>query len=92
MLLTKLVALDGDVCPYLAALMVFALYHAGNVLVIPEDMKLHCLTEEEFNDILKQEAGRSYDNYGMIAQELLGQDAPAKKVSATERTECSKIS
>ena len=38
--LTKLVALDADVRPYLAALMVSALHRAGEELVIPDDMKL----------------------------------------------------
>ena len=34
--LTKLVELDGDVHPYLAALMVAALAWAGETLVVPE--------------------------------------------------------
>lgn len=65
--LTKLVALDGDVRPYLASLMVSALHRAGEELVIPEDMKLKRVTREAFELMLKEEAGRTYDNYGMIA-------------------------
>ena len=33
--LTKLVELDGDVCPYLTALMVAALARVGETLVVP---------------------------------------------------------
>ena len=38
--LTKLVALDGDVRPYLASLMVSALHQAGDKLTIPKGMHL----------------------------------------------------
>ena len=38
--LTKLVELDGDVRPYLAALMVAALVRAHETLTIPDTLKL----------------------------------------------------
>lgn len=38
--LTKLVQLDGDVRPYLAALMIAALHRAGDELVVPDNMKI----------------------------------------------------
>ena len=38
--LTKLVALDGDVRPYLASLMVSALARAKDKLVVPQDLKI----------------------------------------------------
>ena len=44
--LTKLVALDGDVHPYMAALMVSALHRAGDELIVPDSMKLRKITEE----------------------------------------------
>ncbi len=50
--LTKLVALDGDIRPYMAALMVSALHKAGEALVIPEDMKLRRMTVDNFNALL----------------------------------------
>ena len=65
--LTKLVQLDGDVRPYLAALMIAALHKAGETLVIPDKMAIKRLTEEEFDNLLKTEAGKTYDNYGTIA-------------------------
>ena len=68
--MTKLVTLDADIRPYLASLMVSALHRAGDELVIPDDMKLQLKTREEFENFLRTEAGRTYDNYGMIAAEL----------------------
>ena len=59
--------MDGDVRPYLAALMIAALHKAGDTLVIPDKMAIKRLTEEEFENLLKTEAGRTYDNYGTIA-------------------------
>ena len=65
--LTKLVQLDGDVRQYLASLMTAALHKAGDTLVIPDKMTIKRLTEEEFDNLLKEEAGKTYDNYGTIA-------------------------
>jgi hypothetical protein len=70
--ITKLVALDGDVRPYLASLMISAIHRAGDALVIPDDLKLKRVTIDTFNEMIKREAGRTYDNYGMIAHDLIG--------------------
>ena len=70
--LTKLVTLDSDVRPYLASLLISAVHRAGDTLVIPNDIKDRYATEEEFNNLLKEQAGQSYDNYGMIAADLMG--------------------
>ena len=56
--LTKLVQLDGDVRPYLASLMIAALHKAGDTLVIPDSMTIKKLTEKEFENLLKAEAGK----------------------------------
>ena len=66
--LTKLVELDGDVHPYLAALMVAALARVGETLVVPEGMRLSTMTREAFNNMLLKEAGRNYDNYGLVSR------------------------
>ena len=44
--LTKLVQLDGDVRPYLAALMIATLNKAGDELVVPDTLRIKRLTEE----------------------------------------------
>jgi hypothetical protein len=56
--LTKLVALDGDVRPYLASLMVSALHRAGDKLIVPDSLQLKRVSEEAFEEMLKKEAGK----------------------------------
>ena len=67
-LLTKLVELDGDVHPYLAALMVAALVRVGKTLVVPEGTHISMMTREAFNNMLLKEASRNYDNYGLVSR------------------------
>ena len=66
--LTKLVELDGNVCPYLTALMVAALAQAGETLVVPEGTRISTMTREAFDNMLLKEAGRNYDNYRLVTQ------------------------
>ena len=82
--LTKLVQLDGDVRPYLASLMIAALNKAGDELVVPDTLRIQKLTEEAFDNLLKAEAGRTYDNYGTIAKDLVGTKAKDKPLTAPE--------
>jgi hypothetical protein len=83
-LLTKLVQLDGDVRPYLASLMIAALNKAGDELVVPDTLRIRKLTEEAFENMLKAEAGKTYDNYGTIAKDLVGMKAEDKPLTAAE--------
>ena len=66
--LTKLVELDSNVHPYLAALMVAALVRAGKTLVVPEGTRISTMTREAFNNMLLKEAGHNYDNYGLVSR------------------------
>ena len=83
--LTKLVALDGDVRPYLAALMVAALHRAKDTLVVPDDLRIQTVTREHFENMLAEQAGRTYDNYGMIAENLLGSDGKVDTAEVERR-------
>ena len=65
-LLTKLVELDGDVHPYLSALMVATLAWAGKTLVVPEGTRISMMTREAFDNMLLKEASCNYDNYGLV--------------------------
>ena len=65
-LLTKLVELDGDIRPYLAALMVATLAWAGETLEVPEGTHISMMTREAFDNMLLKEAGCNYDNYGLV--------------------------
>ena len=66
--LTKLVELDSDVRLYLAALMVAALVQVGETLVVPEGMRISTITREAFDNMLLKEAGRNYNNYGLVSR------------------------
>ena len=66
--LTKLVELDGDVHPYLAALMVATLAWAGKTLVVLEGTRISMMKREAFDNMLLKEAGRNYDNYGLVSR------------------------
>ena len=66
--LTKLVELDGDVRPYLATLMVAALARVGETLVVLEGTRISTMTREAFDNMLLKEAGRNYDNYGLVSR------------------------
>ena len=59
--LSKLVELDSDVRPYLAALA-----RAGKTLVVPEGTHITRMTREAFYNMLLKEAGHNYDNYGLV--------------------------
>ena len=65
--LTKLVELDGNIHPYLTALMVAALAWVGKTLVVPEGTWITMMTREAFNNMLLKEAGHNYDNYGLVS-------------------------
>ena len=62
--MTKLVSMDHDLRPYLAALMVAALHRAKDKLVIPDDLELVKVTREQFDHMLQTEAGKTYDADG----------------------------
>ena len=66
--LTKLVELDGDVRPYLTALMVAALARVGETLVVPEGTRISTMTREAFDNMLLKEPGRNYDNYRLVSR------------------------
>ena len=61
--LTKLVELDGNICPYLAALMVATLAWVGKTLVVVEGTHITTMTREAFDNMLLKEASHNYDNY-----------------------------
>ena len=66
--MTKLVGLDGDIRPYLTALMVATLVRAGETLVVPEGTCTTTMTMEAFDNMLLKEAGRNYDNYRLVSR------------------------
>lgn len=64
--------------------MIAALNKAGEELVIPDTLKIRMITEEAFDNLLKADAGKTYDNYGTIAKDLIGTKAEDKPLTAAE--------
>ena len=83
--LTKLAQLDGDVRPYLAALMVSALHRAGDSLIVPDELDVQRVTRREFENMLAREAGKTYDNYGTISEGLVGPGATFAEAEQIQR-------
>ena len=70
--LMKLVELDQDVRPYLAALMVAAMAKAGQVLHVPRRLSVREVPDQEFDELLRTMAGQQYHSYGTLGRELGG--------------------
>ena len=66
--LIKLVKLDGDVCPYLAPLIVPTLVCVGETLVTLEGMQITMIIREAFNNMILKEAGCNYNNYRLVSK------------------------
>ena len=69
---TKLAELDGDICPYLATLMVAALACTSEASVMPEGMQIPMIIREAFENVLLKQAGCNYNNYKLITRQVLG--------------------
>ena len=70
--LMKLVELDQDVKPYMAALMVATMAKAGQVLHVPQRLSMHEVPNQEFDELLRTMAGQQFYSYGMLGCELGG--------------------
>ena len=66
-LLTKLIKLDGNIRPYLTALMVATLLRVGKTLVVSEGTQITMITREAFNNMLLKEASYNYNNYRLVS-------------------------
>ena len=65
-LLTKLVELDGDICPYLATLMVATLVWVGETLAMLEGIQIMIMIREAFDNMFLKEASSNYNNYELV--------------------------
>jgi hypothetical protein len=85
--LTKLIALDSDIRLYLASIMVAARHRAKDKLIVPNNLKIKRVTREQFDLMLQMEAGRTYNNYGTIATNLLVAKPQDQEALRQERLE-----
>lgn len=65
--LTKLVLIDSDLHPYLAALLVAALYEARDAIIVPSKRNVILFTKKRFENFLANEEAKIYKNYGTVA-------------------------
>ena len=70
--LMKLVELDQDVRPYLAALMVAVMAKAGQVLHVPYRLSMCKVPDQGYNELLRTMAGQQYHSYSTLGHELGG--------------------
>jgi hypothetical protein len=64
------VALEDDVRPYLACIMVDAVREAGDTLVVPADLKIQAIPVEQFEEMKMRLAGRQYLAYGALSRHV----------------------
>lgn len=83
--LTKLIHMDSDVRPFLASLLVSAVHKAKQPLFIPEGLKLREMAQKEFDNMIAEMAGETYDNYGVIGEQLMKADPGAESVEQAQQ-------
>ena len=64
--MTKLVHLDADSQPYLAAIMIAALKHPKETLNIPDSINYEIVPDTECQNMIMRGASKNYDQYGAI--------------------------
>ena len=69
--LAKLVALEEDVRPYMACIIIDAIREAGDTLVIPQDLQVHQVPLEQFEEHKPRLAGRQYMAYGALSRNVM---------------------
>ena len=64
--MTKLVYLDADIRPYLAALMIAAPNHYKETLKTPDSINYEILPDTEWQNMIMRDASKHDDQYGII--------------------------
>ena len=64
--MTKLVHLDADIRPYLAAIMIDALKHPKETLKIPDSIIYKIIPDAGCQNMIMRGASKNYDQYGAI--------------------------
>ena len=62
--------MDDKIRPYLAALMVAALAHVGESLVVPDGVELRRISRQRFKEHLADLAGKAYEKHGSLTKVL----------------------
>lgn len=65
--MARLVEIEPDIRPYLASMIVRAIHRAGDALVVPSNLRITTLAEDEFDQYQLGLAAKSYDMYGALS-------------------------
>ena len=64
--MTKLVYLDANIRPYLAALMITTLKHDKETFKIPDYINYETIPDTEWQNMIMRGTSKNYDQYGVI--------------------------
>lgn len=65
--MSRLVEIEPDIRPYLASLIVRAVYYANDALVVPSNLRLQQLSDAEFDAYQLGLAAKTYNAYGALS-------------------------
>ena len=66
--MSRLVEIEPDIRPYIAAMIVKAVQCAGDALVVPTSLWIQAMADDEFNQYQLNLAAKTYDMYGALSQ------------------------
>ena len=66
--MARLLEIEPDIRPYLATVVVRAVRNAGDALQVPQSLRLHQLSDQEFDNYQLSLAAHSYNSYGALGQ------------------------
>ena len=63
-----LIELEPDIRPYLAAMIVRAVHRAGDALIVPRNLRISTMADDEFDQYQLSLAAKTYNMYGALSQ------------------------
>ena len=70
--MTKLIHMDSDIRPYLAALMIAALNYHGKILRIPDLLNFQVMPKDQWENMILKMSTKNYNQWGAIGNQLVG--------------------
>ena len=66
--MSRLIKLEPDIRPYLAAMIVRAVHRAGDALIVPRNLRISTMADDEFDQYQLSLAAKTYNMYGALSQ------------------------
>ena len=66
--MSRLIELEPDIRPYLAAMIVRAVHRAGDALIVPRNLRISTMADDEFDQYQFSLAAKTYNMYGALSQ------------------------